>query len=200
LEAKVQATLGNFHLAAEIEGKGVICVSGKNGAGKTTLMKVIAGLVEPDEGYVKVGGVDVTRLPVEKKGVVLVTPDSAFFHMDVESHLTWGARLRGRTVTTAEVARAKSELGVDFGGKVGRLSLGMRERVSLATALLSVPRAILVDDVFWSLHDKEDVIARLGKLSGEWGIDLLFTSQDEEEGKLAGRLYVMANGKTTLIS
>ena len=192
--------MGSFRLDASVEGTGTICVAGRNGAGKSTLMKAIAGFLALEEGYVRVGGVDVTRLPVEKKGVVMVTPESAFLHMDVDSHLRWGAKLKGRTFTEAEVARVKSDLGIDYSGKVGSLSLGMRERVSLASALLASPRAILVDDVFSSLHGKEECIARYRELTGESGIDLLFTSQDPSDGKLAGRLYLMNSGSASLVT
>jgi molybdate/tungstate transport system ATP-binding protein len=199
MEAKLHARLGTFHLTAEIEGNGAICVAGKNGAGKSTLVKAIAGLVGLEDGYVKIGGVDVTRLSLEKKRVVLVTPDSAFLHMDVESHLRWGARIKGRNPPTAEIERVKSELGINFGGRVRTLSLGMRERVSLGSALLASPRAILADDVFSNLHDKEDFISRYRRLAEGSGIDLLFTTQDEEEGKLAGHFYVMNNGTSTRV-
>jgi molybdate/tungstate transport system ATP-binding protein len=200
METRLHVHLGSFRLSAEIEGNGVICVAGKNGAGKSTLAKAIAGLVKLDDGFVKIGGSDITRLPVEKRGVVLVTPDSAFLHMDVESHLRWGARLKGKKLGNAEVDEVKSELGIDFAGKVRTLSVGMRERVSLASALLASPRAILVDDVFSSLHNKEDFIARYRKFTDKSGIDLLFTSQDEGDGKLAAHLYVMNNGSAERIS
>jgi molybdate/tungstate transport system ATP-binding protein len=175
-------------------------VAGKNGAGKSTLVRAMAGLVGLEEGYVRIAGVDVTRLSPEKKRVVLVTPDSAFLHMDVESHLRWGARIRGRSPLAAEIERVKSELGIDFGGKVRALSLGMRERVSLGSALLASPRAILADDVFSNLHDKEDFIGRYRRLAEESGIDLLFTTQDEEEGKLAGHFYMMNSGTSARVA
>ena len=196
----MRARRGSFRLDADINSKGVICLAGKNGAGKSTLARAIAGFLPIEDGYVKVGGVDVTHFPVEEKGVVLITPDSAFLHMDVDSHLRWGAKLKGTSLGAAKVSRVKSELGIDFSGKVGMLSIGMRERVALASGLLAAPRAILVDDVFSNLHDKEDFIARYGRLTDESGIDLLFTTQDENDGKLAGRLYVVRNGSTAVVA
>jgi len=196
MEAKIQARIGGFRLAANIDGSGVMCVAGSNGAGKTSLMKVIAGFIPLEDGYIKMGGRDISKLPVEKREVVLVTPNSALFHLDVESHLRWGARLRGRKPGTEEVTKVKAELGIDFGGAVRTLSLGMRERVSLATALLARPRAVLVDEVFSSLHNKEDFIASYGRLTKDSGIDLLFTSQNESDGRMAEQVYVMDNGST----
>lgn len=200
MQASIRAHLGGFRLAAELEECRTVCVAGKNGTGKSTLARAIAGLVDLDDGFVRIGGADVTRLSVDKRGVVLVTPDSAFLHMDVESHLRWGARLKGRILGAEEVDSVKSELGIDFVGKVRTLSVGMRERVSLASALLASPRAILVDDVFSSLHNKEDLITRYRRLTERSGIDLLFTSQDEGDGKLAAQLYVMNNGTSARIA
>ena len=81
IEAKVGARLGEFQLRAEIKGDGTTCLAGKNGAGKTTLMRAIAGFLSVDEGYVRVGGTDVTNRPVEKREVVLVTPSTYIPHL-----------------------------------------------------------------------------------------------------------------------
>jgi len=198
IKAAVRSRLGQFQLTASLEGSGVTCVAGKNGVGKTSLMKALAGFLRIDEGYVTVGGVNVTHLPAEKRNVVMVTPTSFFPHLDVDSHLTWGARLKGSYVRREEVSRVKSELGIDFGGKVRSLSLGMRERVALATALLASPKGILVDEAFASLYGRDDFIVSYGRLVRDANIDLIFTSQSEEDGKLAERLYIMNNGMTGL--
>lgn len=191
----MRAQLGEFRLAADLECTGTTCVAGRNGSGKTSLFRALAGLLRV-EGYVKVDGADVTRLPVERRGVVMVTPSSCFPHLEVNAHLAWGARLKGELAPEA-VSRAKSMLGIDFGGRVRNLSLGMRGRVALATALLSTPKVILVDEVFSVLHDKEEFISSYGRLASDAGIDLIFTSQNAEDGRLAEQLYVMNNGSAT---
>jgi molybdate/tungstate transport system ATP-binding protein len=197
IDAKVRARLGQFLLDAELQDGGIICLAGRNGSGKTSLLRAIAGFLRVDEGYVKIGGVDVTRLAVEKRGVVMVTPGSFFPHLDVDSHIRWGARLRGRRLGKEEVLKVKSELGIDYGGRVRDLSLGMKERVSLATALLAAPKVILVDEVFSTLHEREDFIGSYGTLVKQRGMDLLFSSQDEADGRLAEHLYLMKNGTAT---
>jgi molybdate/tungstate transport system ATP-binding protein len=199
IDAKIRAHQGQFQLSAEIKASGITCVVGKNGSGKTTLLKTLGGFLPVDEGYVTIGGVDVTRLPVEKRGVVMVTPDSHLPHLDVNSHLTWGARLRGRRPGHEEVSKIKQELGIDFGGQVKRLSLGMRERVSLATALLAEPKAILVDEAFSSLHNREDFIVTYGRLLIGAHVDLVFASQDEVDARLAGTTYMMRSGATSVL-
>ena len=194
IDAKVCKRLGQFQLDAELRSDGTMCVAGRNGAGKTSLLRAIAGLLQIDEGHVRIGVLDVTALPVEKRGVVMVTPDSSLPSLDVDSHMMWGARLKGKRVGREELLRVKSNLDIDFSGPVRNLSLGMRERVSLATALLASPKAILVDEAFSSLHQRDEFIVSYSALAKETGIDLIFTSQDETDGRLADHLYSMANG------
>jgi ABC-type multidrug transport system ATPase subunit len=91
----------------------------------------------------------------------------------------------------------KDALRIDFRGKVGKLSLGMRERVALATALLSGPDGILVDEAFSNLHGREGFIAAYRKLADDAGIDVLFSTQDESDGRLAEHLYVIEDGRAT---
>ncbi len=196
IDVMAKKKLGQFQLDAEFANSGVTCLTGKNGAGKTTLLRAMAGLLPIDEGHVIIGGVDVTHSPVEKRDVVVVTPDSSFHHLDVDSHIVWGARLRGLSVGKDEVSEVKSELGIDYKGLVRNLSLGMKERVSLATALLASPKVILVDEAFSSLHQREGFISSYSRLTKDAGIDLVFTSQDENDGRLADHLVVLTRGST----
>src|SRR2546429_6422764 len=138
---------------------GFVCLAGKNGSGKTTFVKVVAGLTKLDGGHVKINGREIRRLPMERRGIVLVTPESSIPGMEVDAHIRWGARLKRAEISEEKVAAVKKELGIDFQGRVGKLSLGMRERVSLATALLAGRAGILVDEAFSNLHDREEFIA-----------------------------------------
>jgi molybdate/tungstate transport system ATP-binding protein len=197
IEAKLLTHLGQFQLTADISSSGTICLAGRNGSGKTTLLKAIGGFLQVDEGYVRIGGADVTGLPIEKRGAVMVTPSTYFAHLDVDSHLTWGARLTHMKVEGTKVSEVKAALGIDYGGPVGKLSVGMRERVTLATALLAAPKLILVDEAFSNLHQREEFIARYGQLVKDTGADLIFTTQDATDGTLADHLYLMDNGSTS---
>jgi molybdate/tungstate transport system ATP-binding protein len=200
IECKILAKVGQFSLSAELRLQGISCIAGRNGSGKTTVLRALAGLAAIDEGYVRVGSADVTKLPVERRGMVLVTPGSSFRHLDVDSHLTWGARLRRLNPGAEDIARVRTALGIDFGGPVRNLSQGMRQRVSLATALLSAPKAILVDEAFSNLHQRESFIAAYGSLAREAGIDLVFSSQDEADGRLSDCTYVLVEGTAVRVS
>ncbi len=196
IEAHVSKRLGGFSLEAEVSGDGFICIAGRNGSGKTTLLRSIAGLTRC-EGHVKVDGGDVSALPPERRNVVMVTPTSPMLHLDVDSHIMWGAKRGGIPVPRDRVNEIKSSLGIDFGGEVRRLSLGMKERVSLATALLSGRRVILVDEAFANLHDKETFMGVYRGLAKKSGADVVFSSLDRSDGKLADHLFLIEDGKTT---
>jgi len=195
IEASVQKQFGQFSLDASMSETGFVCLAGKNGSGKTTFLRIIGGLTVPDGGQVKINGRDVTGMPLEKKGVVMVTPESTIPNLDVDGHLRWGAKLKRVEIRKDRLESVKAALGVDFQGKVGKLSLGMRERVSLATALLSAPAVILVDEAFSNLHEREKFISTYRLLATDARIDVVFSTQDESDGKLAEHLYALEDGR-----
>ncbi|HXW94381.1 MAG TPA: ATP-binding cassette domain-containing protein [Nitrososphaerales archaeon] len=190
--------LGEFQLNAELRGGGVICLAGKNGSGKTTLLRALAGFLRNVEGYVVIGGTNVTNYSADKRDIILVTPSTCFPHLKVDSHIMWGANLKKLRPSKEYVMGVKSGLGIEFEGTVGNLSRGMRQRVALATALISSPRVILVDEAFLGLHDREAFISVYGTFAKEGGADVIFSSQDEADGQLSDHLYVMNNGLATL--
>ncbi len=196
IELRAKKKLGSFALDAELSDQGFVCLVGKNGSGKTSLLNVIAGVYKPDEGYVKVNSVPITDLSIEKKQVVMVTPDSCIPNFVVEKHLVWGAKLRRRRVDDGEVGDIRKSLGIDYDGKVSRLSLGMKERVALATALIASPKVILVDEAFGNIDNRTEFINAYRELSRESKIDVIFSTQHAEDSKSADHLYQMENGRS----
>ena len=199
IDATVTKAIGAFRLSAEIHDEGFICLSGKNGSGKSTLLKIIAGLLKPDTGSVKFGTTDVTRLSLERRGVVLVTPDSFIPHLGVDRHIRWGMRAKKLSHPESRISEVKGALGISFEGRVDRLSLGMRERVSLGTALLSEPMVLLVDEAFSNLDNKEATIRAFRGLCATRKTDVVFTTQTENEAGLADHHYSMEKGTSTRV-
>lgn len=197
--ADLRSKLGQFELDAKVEDSGFICLAGRNGSGKTSLFKLIAGFAPVVDGYVKVNDRDITRLPVESRGVVMVTPGSSIPHLNVDSHLAWGSKMSKARLSEDRVSSVKSELGIDFVGRVSKLSLGMRERVALATALLASPKVILVDEAFSNLHSRVEFIRSYRKLALDAGIDVVFSTQDEGDGSISDHLYTMTEGTSKKI-
>jgi ABC-2 type transport system ATP-binding protein len=130
---------------------------GPNGAGKTTTIRMIVGLLRPDEGTVQVDGVSVWPNPLEAKRRLGVLPDDLrlFERLSGIELLVYLGLLRG--IDRAEVNRRAIDL-LDVLGLLGSAdelvadySTGMRKKVTLAAALLHAPSVLLLDEPFESV-------------------------------------------------
>ncbi|MDT7872319.1 MAG: ATP-binding cassette domain-containing protein [Sulfolobaceae archaeon] len=204
LEAKVRKKFQNFTLDSEIkDGSRVIAIFGKNGSGKSTFLKIIAGFLEPDNGYVKVDGEDITQYPPWKRKMVLVTPESFLPNTRVKNHLLWGIKDKKKLEQALEDERIKFLLSFNdhvYKQKTKELSLGMRQRLSLVTAILSDPRYILVDEAFSNINNKRDFIQEYFQLARKRNINIVFVSQDLSDADFAERSYIMENGVLKIMS
>ena len=197
ISVSVKKRNGSFHLDASLKDGGIICLTGPNGSGKSTLLNVISGLARPDEGFVMLDSKDITNLSIEERGVVLVTPQSYIPHLEVKKHLAWGAAAKGATAEEEAVRNVRKKLGIDYEGKMSALSLGMRARVSLATALISKPALILVDETFSSIDNRREFVRAFCELARAASTEVIYTSQQaEEDAKLADHHYTIEQGKT----
>ncbi|MHB1868167.1 MAG: ATP-binding cassette domain-containing protein [Nitrososphaerales archaeon] len=199
IELKAKKRLGKFLFDSELKDESFICLVGKNGSGKTSLLNIIAGVYRPDEGYVKINSETVTDVSAEKKQIVLVTPDSCIPNFQVDKHLVWGAKLRKKHVENDAVMEIRKKLGIDYNGKVSKLSLGMKERVSLATALLASPKVILIDEAFGNIDNRIEFINTYRELTHRAMIDVIFSTQHAEDSKVADHLYEMDQGRATRV-
>ncbi len=199
IEVRAKKRLGNFLLDVYLKDDNFICLTGKNGSGKSSFLNLLAGVHKPDEGYIKIDSIEVTDVPAEERKIVLVTPDSCIPHLEVDKHLVWGAKLKKKTIPDDALQSIKKSFAINFSGKVSKLSLGMRERVSLATALLSSPELILVDEAFSNLDNKSEFIKGYKDYSLSAGIDVIFATQQNENPAQSDHLYRMENGRSERI-
>ncbi|KUI38232.1 molybdenum ABC transporter ATP-binding protein [Mycobacterium sp. IS-1496] len=135
----------------------VLAVLGPNGAGKSTALHVIAGVVRPDDGVVRVGDRLLTdtaagvHLPTHRRRVGLLLQDPLLFpHLRVAANVAFGARSSGQSRAKA-VANAQHWLGeldaAELAGRMPRqLSGGQAQRVALARALAAEPDVLLLDE------------------------------------------------------
>ncbi len=125
---------------------------GPNGAGKTTSIKVLVGLLHPDEGRARICGYDVATQPVEAKARVSYVPDQPYLYdkLSGREFLEFVARLYRQEQRQAERRIAELAEQLDFGDFMDELtegySHGMKQRVVIAAALLHEPEVMVVDE------------------------------------------------------
>jgi len=178
---------------------------GPNGAGKTTTMRVILGLDAPDEGTALVGGRPYAslRCPLTRLGSLL---DAAALQPSRtgRNHLLWLAHSQGLAASRVDAVLGRAGLEKAARRKAGGYSLGMRQRLGIAAALLGDPPALMMDEPFNGM-DPEGIIWMRGllrSLAGE-GRAVLVSSHlmSELEGTadhlvIAGRGQVIADTST----
>jgi ABC-type Fe3+/spermidine/putrescine transport system ATPase subunit len=180
-----------------------VSLLGPSGCGKTTTLRIIAGFATPDAGTVRLGGQDVTRVPVERRGLSMVFQNFALFpHLDVFENVAFGLRLRRRPA--AEIAaRVKDCLAlVGLAGFEKRLpremSGGQQQRAALARALVIDPAVLLLDEPLSSLDLKlrEQLRGDIRAIQRRLGITAVFVTHDQGEAMaLSDRVAVMRAGR-----
>ncbi|MBC7647758.1 MAG: ABC transporter ATP-binding protein [Vitreoscilla sp.] len=186
-----------------VEPGEVLALLGPSGCGKTTLLRIIAGLETPDAGsQILFGDTDVTRLPVEQRGIGMVFQHYALFpQMSVAANIGYGLKIRG--VDGAERDRAVGELVdlVRLNGlehkRPAELSGGQRQRVALARAVAVRPKVLLLDEPLTALDAKlkESLRDELAELLRRLHITSVYVTHDQQEAlAIADRLAVMQSG------
>ena len=172
---------------------------GPSGSGKSTLLRVVAGLVTPDRGAVRIGDVDVTDVPTHRRGVGMVFQDEQLFeHLDVAGNVEFGLRMRGDPPAQRQ-RRVGELLGlVGLTGferrNVRQLSGGEAKRVALARSLAPSPSVLLLDEPLTGLdrqlHDR--LVDDLGAiLRAERTTSLLVTHDHDEAQAIADRVVTV---------
>lgn len=120
---------------------------GPNGAGKTTTMRLILGLDEPTAGRITVNGTTYrnTPVPIQEIGA-LIDPNAVHPGRSAYHHLLWQAQSGGIRATRVDDVLQLVGLGDVAGKKVGTYSLGMKQRLGIASALLGDPPVLLFDE------------------------------------------------------
>lgn len=181
----------------EVEKGELIAVIGHNGAGKSTLLNILAGWIHPESGEVLVDGINLKNRTaiVRKIGFVPETPN-LFDFFSVDYNLKLFARLfKVPVFRTIEILK---ELGLLAfrNNKVRVLSKGLKQRVSIARALLANPSVLLFDEPTSGIDfEMTKEIYKLLKNYHLLGKTIIFTSHRPEEIKtLATRIIVLHQG------
>ena len=159
-------------------------IVGVNGSGKSVLLKMICGLVRPDEGDITVGGEKLEKGKFPKDiGVIL---DNAGF-LPNETGLKNLSIIAGvlKKVTKEEVEETMRLVGLDPASKVkvGKYSLGMKQRLAIAQAVMEKPSLLILDEPFNAIDQQtvKDFQQLLKRLNTQEGVTILMTSHHLED-------------------
>lgn len=188
---------------------GVTAVAGPSGAGKSTLLRLVAGLVRPDSGTVRLGGRtldDAARdlhLAPGRRDISLVFQEYALFpHLSVARNVAYG--LEARRVPRAErrrrVGAVLERLGIAAlaDERPARLSGGQRQRVALARALVTGPSALLLDEPLAALdvQTRAAVRGELRAVLADLAIPTLLVTHDYADALVfRERIVILVDGK-----
>ncbi len=180
-----------------------VAVLGPNGAGKTTFIRMVATLLQPDHGTLRVGGHDVVRDPMAVRQMIGLAGQSAAVEgtMTGRENLVMVARLYGQDRRQAQRS-AQRILGqmelVDAADRhVRTYSGGMRRRLDLGASLVGSPQLLLLDEPTTGLDpgSRNEVWDRIRAMN-EAGTDLVLTTQYlDEADRLAGHVVIIDEGR-----
>ena len=186
---------------------GFTILFGASGAGKTTLLDCIAGLTDPDEGRIAVGGEDVydsdhkRSVPPWKRRIGYVLQDLALFpHLSAEENVAYGLHDFSAAERRKRSREMLNALRIDHlrNRRPAQISGGERQRVALARSLVTEPRALLLDEPLIALDrpTKSQILGDLRRWNQEYRVPILFvTHSGEEVFALGEEVIVLDAGK-----
>ena len=179
------------------------CLLGPSGCGKTTTLNIIGGFVGATAGVVSVAGVNVTKLPPNRRPINTVFQSYALFpHLNVIENVAFGLRMakvsKPERLKRAQEALDLVGLGTFSDRAVTKLSGGQAQRVAVARALVNKPRVLLLDEPLGALDLKlrKRLQTELSIIQRQVGTTFVFVTHDQEEAMgLADRIAILNGGR-----
>ncbi len=197
---KVQALAG---LSLTLPPGEPVAILGPNGAGKTTFIRMVATLIEPDRGTLRVDGHDVVRDPMAVRRMIGLAGQSAAVEemMTGRENLVMVARLYGQSAQAAKQSATRILEQMDLldaaDRRVKTYSGGMRRRLDLGASLVGSPRLLLLDEPTSGLdpgsrNEVWDTVHAMGRA----GTDIVLTTQYlDEADHLASHIVIIDGGR-----
>jgi len=186
----------------DVNDREFMVLLGPSGCGKTTALRCVAGLENPDEGQIYIGGKKVNDLDPKERNIAMVFQTYALYpHFTVSRNLAFP--LENAKVSKDEIEKKVHEvaklLKIEqlLDRKPKQLSGGQRQRVALGRAIIREPQAFLMDEPLSNLDAKLRVYMRaeLKKLQRDIGITTIYVTHDQVEAMTMGdRIAIMNEG------
>jgi ABC-2 type transport system ATP-binding protein len=202
---------GNFtavdHIDFKVEAGELFGFLGPNGAGKTTTVRMITGVIKPDDGRASIMGYDVNRETIKAKQMTGVLPETSNAYIDLSAwqNLMLMGKLYG--LSKEERQSRAEDLLKRFGlyekreVAVKGFSKGMKQRLQICMALISEPQVLILDEPTSGLDVQSSRLIRsiISDLNDQGVTFLLTTHNMEEANQLCSRIAIINQGKIVAI-
>jgi ABC-type Fe3+/spermidine/putrescine transport system ATPase subunit len=190
-------------VSLEVADGEFVVLLGSSGSGKSTILRMIAGLIIPDEGRILLNKTDITRLPPQQRGFGFVFQNYSIFpNMTIAENIEFGLKIRKIPPSERQDRRERLLELVGLAGLGSRyanqLSGGQQQRVAIARSLAYEPRVLLLDEPFGAVDAKTRIQLRrsLRKIVKEIGVTAVMVTHDQEEAfELADRIAIVNKGR-----
>ena len=186
-------------ICLEMKGGTVYGLQGKNGSGKTMLMRAISGLIRPTSGRIVINGEQLHKnISIPRSIGLLLENPSLLPEYDASQNLKLLAKMQGG-VPEEEIRQLIRDVGLDDAGhkKVEKYSLGMKQRLGIAAAILGSPDIILLDEPINAIDGEgvEEIRSLILSLKNEKRIIIVACHDKEEMNLLADEIVHLRDGR-----
>jgi ABC-type Fe3+/spermidine/putrescine transport system ATPase subunit len=190
-------------VSLHVHDKEYFALLGPSGCGKTTLLRLIAGLIQPDQGKIYIGDKLVNDVPPEDRDIGFVFQTFALFpHMDAWNNVIYGPRVKGfdmkKAGTIGHEVLEMVRLDERLDAFPNELSGGMMQRIAVARALAAGARLLLLDEPLGQLDAKvrNDLRYEIRKMTKDLGLTAIHVTHDQAEAMaISDKIAVMKKGK-----
>ena len=186
-------------ICLEMKGGTVYGLQGKNGSGKTMLMRAISGLIRPTSGRIVINGEQLHKnISIPRSIGLLLENPSLLPEYDASQNLKLLAKMQGG-VPEEEIRQLIRDVGLEDAGhkKVEKYSLGMKQRLGIAAAILGSPDIILLDEPINAIDGEgvEEIRSLILSLKNEKRIIIVACHDKEEKNLLADEIVHLRDGR-----
>lgn len=186
-------------ICLEMKGGTVYGLQGKNGSGKTMLMRAISGLIRPTSGRIVINGEQLHKnISIPRSIGLLLENPSLLPEYDASQNLKLLAKMQGG-VPEDEIRQLIRDVGLEDAGhkKVEKYSLGMKQRLGIAAAILGSPDIILLDEPINAIDGEgvEEIRSLILSLKNEKRIIIVACHDKEEMNLLADEIVHLRDGR-----